>query len=132
MRTKEQILLKEYIRLPMPDIVNYEGANYVREGRAPKIGVMVALDKNRWGWSVISPREDLFEVIPAQREVTVNGKTKTINGVAKVWSAEKIWERGTFIALERALGDAPTPKIVPSVARKSIERFQNRMKRYFK
>jgi len=129
---KESIALKEFIRLPVPECFNFEGANYVREGRGPRIGVMVALDDKRWGWSVISPREELFETEEVPQEINVNGILKTVLRKHRKWNAEKIWERGTFIALDRAMGNIPTPEIIPSVAKRSIGRFKIRMKRYFK
>jgi len=128
----DKIMLKEFIRLPTPEVLNYNGANYVREGRGPRIGVMVALDKNRWGWSVISPQENLHDCIPAQREIEIKGKKKIINYSEKVWNSENIWERGTFIALDRAMNPELTPEIVPAAAKASINRFKERMDRYFK
>jgi hypothetical protein len=129
---KEVIMLKEYIRMPMPDSVNYNGTNFRKEGRSPRVGVLVALDANRWGYSIISPNENMEDCIPAQREITVNGKKKIINYAEKKWSAESSWEYGTFIAIDRALGTLPMPEIMPGFARKQIANFQNRMKRYFK
>jgi len=128
----EQIVLKEYIRRPVPDMLSYRGANYWREGRGERIGVMIALDKNRWGFSIISPLEDLTEKEANTREIIVKGKPKSVKTLKRKWTSDSIWERGTFIALERAMGDAPNPKIIPKVAIPSIKKFERRMKAYFK
>jgi len=136
--SKESIKLKEYIRIPHPETVNYDGTTYVRQGRSPRIGVLVAIDKDRWGWSIISPLEPLTKkvVIPKGKLIVENGKkifkATSMTSVEKRIPAEEVWEMGTFIALDRAMNPELTPEIIPTVAKASINRFKLRMARYFK
>jgi len=128
----EKIMLKEYIRLSAPECLNYNGVNYWREGRAKRVGVMVSTGPGKFGFSLISPYEDLDEKEAVIRQIIVKGKPKEVSHLKRKWSSEAIWERGTFIALERAMGDAPNPEIVPKFAQTAITKFQDRMKRYYK
>jgi len=122
-----RIAFREYIRVPMPDVVNYEGVNYVKQGKGPKIGVMVCLEDQRWGWSMVSPEEDL--TVTKTIKTGKNGEHSYLKILPK--PSKEVWEMGTFIALDRALG-ADTPEIIPNIARRSIHRFEDRMRRYFK
>jgi hypothetical protein len=132
-----KVVLKQFIRSNVPEIVSDEHGNvYRHEGRPNRIGVLVSTGPGKWGYSIISPKEDFSEVIPKQWEVTFtkNGeqRTKRINGTMKVWNAKRIWEFGTRLAEERAEGIQPMPTIIPKAAKKDIERFQKRMEHYFK
>jgi len=127
-----KIALKEYIRLSVPTTLEFEGAQYELVGRGPRIGVLVALDDGKWGWSVIAPEENLEAIKKSERTILVRGNEKVVTHNEKVWNAERIWDFGTQIAIGRALGFTETPAIAPTIALSSIRRFKQRMQRYFK
>jgi hypothetical protein len=135
--SESKVVLKQFIRANTPEFASDPQGNVYRlEGRPNRIGVLVSTGPGKWGYSIISPKEDFTEVIPKEWEVTFtkNGKTQTkkMNKTMRVWNSKRIWEFGTRLAEERAEGLQPMPKIIPKAARKDIERFQKRMEHYFK
>jgi hypothetical protein len=156
-----KIVLKEYIRDPINVITDENGITYIRgqlvtekatftrgefqkeieveafkPTRGPKIGVLVALDDGRWGWSLISPHEKLNDVLTDDYVINFEHdgkrKTKTITAKKPVWTADRVWEYGTRLAVERATGEQPTPKFIPAIAKPSIKKFEKRIQAYFK
>jgi hypothetical protein len=147
-----KIVLKQYVRLDVPVIHDEVGTPYIRAQyvidetgkewiqpvRGPRIGVMVALEDGRWGWSVISPKEDLNEMgaLVEPREIKYQKgekvHTKKLSKPVRLWDADRIWKYGTELATHRAEGHIATPVIIPNVDKSSIEKFQHRMTAYFK
>jgi hypothetical protein len=154
-----KIVFKEFIRDLNPVIVDEHGSSYVRgqiilkkqtlerknftkeitvkefrPAKAPRIGVMVALDDGRWGWSIINAKEEFDGTITHEYEVKYEQdgkqKTKKLKVEKPVWTAERVWEYGTRLAIERAEGEQPVPAIIPAAARSSIKKFERRVKGY--
>jgi hypothetical protein len=132
--SKEKIMLKQYIRIGWVGqaALNEYGTRFIQKDRGPRIGVLVALDKNKIGWSLISKKEDLSEKISEKREIHTPNGVKIVKVTKPVWNSERIWEYGTRLAVERAAGTTPTPKVIPNIVKKELQKFEKRVNAYFK
>lgn len=127
-------MLKQFIRIGKKGQPVYDdlGIKFVQQTRGPKIGVLVALDKDRIGWSLISEKEHFDEIVTETYVVTTPKGVKNVTKEKPVWNAERIWEFGTRLAVERAKGEQPIPQIVPRLVEKEVKQFKKRVNAYFK
>jgi hypothetical protein len=122
-----QPFLKQYVRVGYvgQDAYNEYGTRFEQQNRGPKIGVLIALDKDKIGWSLLSEKENLNEKTTEKRVIKLpDGQLKTITIKVPVWTTKRIWQYGTLLAYNRATGEVPTPKIVPNIIKRELKRFQ--------
>ena len=105
----EKEILVQYIRR------GWKGRRLVRNGveffqrhRGPRIGVFIALDENRFGWSLVHMKG-------ANRE-----PPKNIS-----------WKTGVDMAFARASGMNGSTDKVPDSIKKDFERFKEQARKYF-
>jgi hypothetical protein len=124
-------MLKQFVRIGWKGqpAYNEHGTLFVQKTRGPKIGVMVALDKQHIGWSLISEKEDLSEKIVEKRTIDTPKGKKTIEVGIPIWNSKRIWDYGTRLAIERAKGEQPTPEVVPNVIKRELTRFKRKIDR---
>jgi hypothetical protein len=133
------IKLKQYIRDNAPQYATDTFGNvYHLAGRPRRIGVIVSTGPGKIGYSIIhEDDEKSFKEKKIQQSHSVayvhNGeeKTKTVTKNVKVWDSEKIWERGTFMAAQRADGNEKNPAEVPRFVQRQIDNFKTRMEHYY-
>jgi hypothetical protein len=122
-------MIKRYIRVGWigQKAFNEYGTYFVQQNRGPKIGVIVALDKERIGWSLISEKEDLSETLEEKKVIETPKGKKTITVKTPIWNSKRIWDYGTRLAVERANGEQPVPKIIPKVVQRELEFFKKKI-----
>jgi hypothetical protein len=127
-------ILKQYARIGKKGqkVFNEYGTPYTQDTKGPRIGVMVAIDADHIGWSLISPKERFDETLSEKVIITTPKGKKEITKQVPVWNTKRIWEFGTRLAIERATGEVPQPKIIPRAIEQNLQKFKKRAKAYFK
>jgi len=122
------------------EIFSPDGTRFLVEqtNKGRPLGVVAAVKKNgklELGWSLISPKEPEFKVECVPSQVMISGaRDPQKNGVKQITVRRKKsgldWDLGRNLALRRARGEEPNPKL-PAGLKPSVDHFEARARKFF-